>query len=83
MDIKDASLNKYSNIEQKINDIKKSIIETIKNYTNIIVEPQDIDIKEITATLNISSIRKSIIFEKKLEIESELQRNNVSVSRIQ
>jgi hypothetical protein len=83
MAIEKSILDKYSKKENQILSIKNNIIISIKEHTGILIDPQKIDVKEKTATLQISSVIKSVVFEKKIEIEKDLKDKNEVIYHIQ
>jgi hypothetical protein len=83
MAIEKIILDKYSKKENQILSIKNNIIISIKEHTGILIDPQKIDVKEKTATLQISSVIKSVVFEKKIEIEKDLKDKNEVIYHIQ
>ena len=83
MTIKNSILDKYSKIENNVISTKTIVAETINTYTGINIKLLEIDIKEKVAILQVSSVIKSLIFEKKLEIENDLVRRNLQITTIQ
>ncbi len=83
MSLEKSFLSKYSKKENEILSVKNIVILSVKKLAGVSIEANEIHIKENTATLQVSSVMKSVIFERKTEIEKDLRDKNNSVIQIQ
>lgn len=83
MSIQKTILDKYSKKENEVLAIKEMVAKIVEDNTGVVVDVGHIDVKEKSATLQVSSVIKSVIFEKKIEIENDLREKNSQVTHIQ
>jgi len=72
-------LKKYENLGFKESDLKKKIIEVVKNETGVELEKDNIKIYDMTATIIVSGAAKTELFLKRKKIEEQI--NDIKIIR--
>jgi hypothetical protein len=73
MSILQKILQKYIDVEHKEKEKKDIVIQIIKNKTGVDVIHSQIECKDTTCYIYVSSIKKTLILKNKEDIVKELQ----------
>lgn len=72
-------LQKYKKNEEEIHSVKEKIKDSIFFHTSIMVDVKDLYIKKKSLYIEVSSIKKTKILQKKDKILEDLKRDAIEI----